>query len=117
MNKTTESIFSSKLGSWDLCQIANIVLNNSKSPIPSLFSDPYDLFPASDKAKLFGKNFSKGSNFDDSGIPLAPLFSITNLHNISVTPKMVKKVIMTFDLSKASGLLLYSSGGSEEHTS
>ena len=35
-----------------------------------------------------------------------PVFtSITNpkLHNISVTPKMVKKVIMNLDLSKASG--------------
>ena len=26
------------------------------------------------------------------------------LHNISVTPKMVRKVVMTLDLSKASGL-------------
>ena len=35
-----------------------------------------------------------------------PVFlSITNLelHNISVTPKMVKKVIMNLNLSKASG--------------
>ena len=60
---------------------------------------------ASDKAKLFAENFSKNSNLDDSGISL-PLFpSRTNLklHNISVTPKMVKKVIMNLDLSKASG--------------
>ena len=45
------------------------------------------------------------SNLYDSGISLAVFPSRTNLklHNISVTPKMVKKVIMNLDLSKASG--------------
>ena len=60
----------------------------------------------SDKAKFFAENFCKNSIFDDSGISL-PLFpSRTNLklHNISVTLKMVKKIIMNLDLSKASGL-------------
>ena len=58
-----------------------------------------------DKAKLFPENFSKNSNLDDSGIFLPVFPSRTNLklHNISVTPKMVKKVIMNLDLSKASG--------------
>ena len=63
------------------------------------------LSSASDKAKLFAENFSKNSNVDDSGI-LFPVFtSRTNLklHNISVTCKMVKKVIMNLNLSKASG--------------
>ena len=54
-----------------------------------------------------GKNSknSKNSNLDDSGISLPVFPSRTNLklHNISITPKMVKKVIMNFDLSKASG--------------
>ena len=47
----------------------------------------------------------KTSNLDDSGISLPVFSSRTNLklHNISVTPKMVKKVIMNLDLSKASG--------------
>ena len=60
---------------------------------------------ASDKAKLFAENFFKNSNLDDSGISLHVFLSRTNLklHNISVTPKMVKKVIMNLDLSKASG--------------
>ena len=60
----------------------------------------------SDKAKLFAENFSKNSNLDDSGISLPVFPSKTNLklHNISVTPKMVKKVIMSLDLSKTSGL-------------
>ena len=63
------------------------------------------LSPASDKAKLFDKNFPKNSNLDDSGISLPVFPSRTNLklHNISVTSKMVKKVIMNLDLSKASG--------------
>ena len=63
------------------------------------------LSSASDKAKLFAENFSMNSNLDDSGISLPVFPSRTNLklHNISVTPKMVKKVIMNLDLSKASG--------------
>ena len=56
------------------------------------------LSSASDKAKLFAKNFFKNSNLDYSGISLPVFSSRTNLklHNISVTPKMV-------NLSKASG--------------
>ena len=50
-------------------------------------------------------NVSKNSNLYDSGIFLPVFPSRTNLklHNISVTPKMVKKVIMNLDSSKASG--------------
>ena len=60
---------------------------------------------ASDKAKLFGKNFSNNSNLDDSCISLPVFPSRTNLklHNISITPKLVKKVITNLDSSKASG--------------
>ena len=63
------------------------------------------LSSASDKAKLFAENFSMNSNFDDSGISLPVFPSRTNLklHNIYVTPKMVRNVIMNLDLSKASG--------------
>ena len=63
---------------------------------------------ASDKAKLFAESFSLknwGSfNLDDSGVSLPVFPSRINLklHNISVTPKMVRKVIMNLDLSKAS---------------
>ena len=100
-----ESITFQKLGSWDFGPIANSVLNKSKSAIPPLFNDPVVLSSASDKAKLFAENFSKNSNLDDSGISLPVFPSRTNLklHNISVTPKMVKKVIVNLDLSKASG--------------
>ena len=73
--------------------------------MPPLFNSPEVLPSASDKAKLFAENFSKNSNLDDSGISLLVCPSRTNLklHNIFVTPKMVKKVITNLDLSKASG--------------
>ena len=63
------------------------------------------LSSASDEAKLFAKNFSKNSNLDDSSISLPVFPSRTNLklHNISATPKIVKKVITNLDLTKASG--------------
>ena len=53
---------------------------------------------------MFAKHFFKNSNLKNSGIPL-PLFPCrTNvkLHNISVTLKMVKKVILNLDSSKVS---------------
>ena len=104
-NKTKESVTSQKLGSRDFWRIANSVLDKGKSAIPPLFNGPKVLSSASDKAKLFAETFSKNSNLDDSGISLPVFSSRTNLklHNISVTSKMVKKVIMSLDLSKASG--------------
>ena len=104
-NKTKESITSKKLGSRDFWQIANSVLNKGKSAIPPLFNRPEVLSSASDKAKLFAEIFSLNSNLDDSGVSLPVFPSRTNLklHNISITPKMVRKVVMNLDLSKASG--------------
>ena len=69
------------------------------------FNGPEVLSSESDKAKFFVENFSKNSSLDDSGISLSVFPSRTNmkLHNISVTPKMVKKIITVFDLSKVSG--------------
>ena len=94
--KTKESITSQKLGSRDFWQIANSVLNKGKSAIPPLFNGPEVLSSASDKVKLFAKNFSNNSNLDDSGISLPVFPSRTNLklHNISIT---------NLDSSKASG--------------
>ena len=59
---------------------------------------------ASDKAKLFARNFSENSNLDDSCISAFSSRNHLKLHNISVTPKMVEKVIMNLDSPKASGL-------------
>ena len=105
-NKTKESITSQKLGSRDFWQIANSVLNKGKSAILHLFNGPEVLSFASDKAKLYAENFSLNSDLDDSDVSLPVFPSRTNLklHNISVTPKMVRKVVMNLDLSKASGL-------------
>ena len=71
--KTKESITSQKPGSQELWRIANSVLNKGKSVIPPLFNGPEVLSTASNKAKLFAKNFSKNSNLDDSAISL-PVF-------------------------------------------
>ena len=97
--KTKESINSQKY--W---RIVNSVLEKGKSNIPLLFKVPEVLSSASDKAKLFAKNFSINSHLDDWSISL-PVFPYrTNLKlHISVTPKMAKKVITNLDLSKASG--------------
>ena len=104
-NKTKESITSQKLGSCDFWRIGNSVLNKGKSAIPPLFNGSEVLSSASDKATLFAENFSLNSNLDDSGVSLPVFPSRTNLklHNISVTPKMVRKFEMNLDLSKASG--------------
>ena len=91
--------------SWDFWRIANSVLNKGKSAMPPLFNGPGVLSSASDKAKLFAKNFFKNSNLDDSGISLSVFRSRTSLklHNISITAKMVRKVITNLDSSKVSG--------------
>ena len=104
--KTKESIISQKLGSQDFWRIANSVLNKGKYAIPPLFNGPPQvLSSASDKANLFAKNFSKNSNLDDSGVslPVFPYRTNLKLHNISITPKIIKKVITNLDSSKASG--------------
>ena len=82
-----------------------LIVFSTKSAIPVLFNRLEVLSSASDKAKLFAKNFPKNSNFDDSGISL-PVFSPRanlKLHNISITPMVVKKVTTNLDSSKASG--------------
>ena len=81
------------------------VRNKGKSAIPLLFNSPEVLSSASDKAKMFTENFSKNFNLDDSGVPLPGFPSRINLklHNISLSPKIVNKVIMNLDLSKAPG--------------
>ena len=74
-----------------------IVLNKSKSAIPALFSGLEVLSSASNKTKSFAENFSKNSDVDVSGISL-PVSPRTNMK----LHKMVGKVIMNLDLSKAS---------------
>ena len=62
------------------------------------------LSSASDKVKLFAANFCKNSTLHGPGIYLPAFLSRTNLKlHISLTLKMVKKVIMNLDFSKVSG--------------
>ena len=82
----------------------NSVLNKVKSAIPALFNTLEVLSSASDTAKLFSKNFFKNSNLDELCISL-PVFTprINLKHKVSVTPKMIKRVVTKLDSSKASG--------------
>ena len=99
-NKTKEPITSQKLGSQDFWRVANSVLNKGKSAIPPLFNGSEVLSSASDKAKLFPEKFSVNSSIS---LPVFPSRTNLKLHKISETPKMVRKVVMNLDLSKASG--------------
>ena len=71
-----------------------------------MFSTKLERLPsASNQANLLAKNVSKNSNPGDSCIFLLVFSSRTNLklHNMSLTPKIVEKVITNLDLPKASG--------------
>ena len=104
-NKKKESSTSQKLGSRDFWCIANSVLNKGKSFVPPLFNGTEVLSSASDKVKVFTENFSKNSSLDNSGITLSvfPSRTYLTLHNMSLTLKVVKKVVMNLDLSRPSG--------------
>ena len=62
------------------------------------------LSSASDKEKLFAQKLNNNSNLEDSGIFLPAFSSVNDLnwHDFSFSLKMVKKVIMSLGLSKAS---------------
>ena len=104
-NKTKESIISQKLGSRDFWQTANSILNKGESAIPALFNGPEMLSSTTDKVELFTENFSNNSYLDDPvmSLPVLPSRTTLKLNNISVAPKMLKKVKTNLDLSEASG--------------
>ena len=97
-NKTKKSMTSQKPGSHDLWQVDNSVLKKGKSAIPPLFNNPEVFSSVSDKAKLFADNFSKNSNLDYSGIslPVFPSGSNLKLHNISISPKIISRLLEGF---------------------
>ena len=71
-----KSIISQKLGSRELSQIANSVLNKGRSDTLPLFNVSEVLSSASDKAKLFTEIFSKNSwNFSKKSCWLRYLFT------------------------------------------
>ena len=104
-----ESIISQKI-CWDFWCIVNIVLSKGKSTVPPLFDGPGVLFFPCNKAKLLAKIFLKTLILMTWVSLYIPVFSCrTNLkqHNFSVTHKMVKKVIMNLDSSKAYVLIVF----------
>ena len=96
---------SQKRGCQDFWQIANSVLSKCKSAILSVFNGPEVLSLASNKGQLFDNFFSKNSDLDycSSSLPVFPSRANLKMYNISVTRKMVKKIIANLDSSKASG--------------
>ena len=104
-NKTKDSITSQKPVSLNLQRIANSVFNKGKSARSPLFNDPEELSSPSDKANRFLKTFLRTLILMTQVFRYLIFPSITNrkLHNISVTPKMFKKVTTNLDSSKASG--------------
>ena len=96
--KTKEYITSQKLGSWDFWQIANKV--NLLYLLYSMGQRCFLLHLM--KQNYLLKNFLRALIL----ITMVSVYlSRTNLklHNISITPKMVKKVIMNLDSWKTSG--------------
>ena len=80
------------------------VPKKDKSAIPPLFNGPGYCLLHLIKQNCLLKTFLRTLNLDDSGISLPVFPSRTNLKlHVSVTPMMVKKIIMNLDLSKASG--------------
>ena len=94
-----------KLGSRDFWRITNRVFNKDKSVIHPLLNTSEWLSSASDKVKLFARNFSRDSNLDGLGTswPIFPSRTNLKLHSLSATPKLVKKVMIDLDLSKFFG--------------
>ena len=74
-----EYIISQKLGSQNFWQNASSVLNKDKSAIRPLFNGLEVLASASDKPKLFAKNFSKNFNLDLMTWVSLYLFSLLEL--------------------------------------
>ena len=72
-------------------RIANSALNKGKSATPPVFNGPKLLSSVSYKAKMFTKNLSRHSNFDNSDIflPLFPFRTNLKLH-ISQLPSWLK---------------------------
>ena len=104
-NKMIESITSQKPDLHGFWQIANNVLNKAKSAISALFNGTEVSGSTFDKAILFAESFSKNSNLDYSGMSLPTFPSRVNLklHNILVTPKLVKNIITYLGSLKATG--------------
>ena len=99
-NKTNESITSQNIGSGTFGELP-IVFSTKVNLLYLLYLTVRRCF----LLHLLKQSCLLNSNLDDSRISLPAFPCRTNLklHNIFLTPKMVKKIIMNLDLSKASG--------------
>ena len=99
-NKTKEYITFQKLRSWDFWQISNNVLCKRKSAIPSLFNGPEVLSSAYlIKQNCLLKTFLRTLILmAQVSLYVFPSRTTLKLH-ISLTPKIVKKVITNLDFS------------------
>ena len=89
-------------------------LSSRGSPTPPTLAETLEVLPsASDKAKLFAKDFTRKSNLDNSVISIPVFLSRTNLKYFCNSAKLVKKVKTNLDFLKAycPGRIL--SGGSK----
>ena len=126
--KVQAGYYSLEKGSWS-CQTLHVLITQKSPPLPRNFAlGTFDELPIvfSTYANLLYllystaqrycllhmikqncllRPFLRTLNLDGWGIslPVFPYRTNLKLHNISVTPKMVKKVIMNLDLSKTSG--------------
>ena len=93
-----------KFGLGDFWQTAKIILRKGKFTLPPVFNAAKARLFSSSKTNSCDENFSNNFNLDDSDIYL-PVFPCGNnrKHIILITPKLVKKAIINFDLSKVPG--------------
>ena len=91
-----------KLGLGDFWQTAKIILRKGKFTTPPLFNAPKVRLCSSNKTNLCDEDFSNDFNLDDSDIylPVFPYGNNRKHYIIPITPKLVKKAIINFDLSK-----------------
>ena len=94
-----------KFGLGDFWQTAKIILRKGKFTTPSLFNAPKAKLCSSSKTNLCDEDFSNNFNLDDSDIylPVFPCGNNWKYYIIPITPKLVKKAIINFDLSKVPG--------------
>ena len=98
-----------KLGLSDFWQTAKIVFRKVKFTIPLLFNAPKARLCLSNKTKSLCDEkfsiFSKNFNLNDSDIylPVFPCGTNQKLYITTITPKLVKKLIINFDSSKVPG--------------
>ena len=94
-----------KLGLGDFWRTAKIILRKGKFTLPPVFNAAKTRLFSSSKTNSCDENFSNNFNLDDSDIylPVFPCGNNWKHYIIPITPKLVKKAIINFDLSKVPG--------------